>query len=65
MVNNLNSFGSEKEIIQRLINTTDSEIGRLVYELYRLTNEEIAIVRKACLNLSMLFYTTFANPTRF
>ncbi len=37
-------LGSEKEMIQRRINATDTEIDRLVYELYGLTDEEIAIV---------------------
>lgn len=37
-------LGSEKEMIQRRINATDAEIDRLVYELYGLTDEEIAIV---------------------
>ncbi|MFA0821563.1 MAG: Eco57I restriction-modification methylase domain-containing protein [Methanomethylovorans sp.] len=37
-------LGSEKEMIQRRINATDAEIDRLVYELYGLTEEEIAIV---------------------
>ncbi len=34
----------EKEIIQRQIDTTNAEINRMVYELYGLTDEEIAIV---------------------
>jgi hypothetical protein len=33
----------KKEIIRRQIDATDAEIGRLVYELYGLTPEEIAI----------------------
>lgn len=37
-------LGSEKEMIQRRINATDAEIDRLVYELYGLTEGEIAIV---------------------
>jgi len=37
-------LGSEKEMIQRRINATDAEFVRLVYELYGLTDEEIAIV---------------------
>jgi hypothetical protein len=37
-------LGSEKEMIQRRINATDTEIDRLVYKLYGLTDEEIAIV---------------------
>jgi hypothetical protein len=37
-------LGSEKEMIQRRINATDAEIDRLVYELYGLTDEELAIV---------------------
>jgi hypothetical protein len=35
---------AQKEIIQRQIDATDAEIDRLVYELYNLTPEEIAIV---------------------
>jgi len=35
---------SQKEIIQRQIDATDAEIDRLVYELYGLTEDEIAIV---------------------
>ena len=35
---------AEKTRIQRQINTTDSAIDKLVYELYDLTKEEIAIV---------------------
>ncbi|OPY19551.1 MAG: hypothetical protein A4E24_01567 [Methanomethylovorans sp. PtaU1.Bin093] len=37
-------LGSEKEMIQHRIHATDAEIDRLVYELYGLTEEEIAIV---------------------
>ena len=33
-----------KSIIQRQIEATDAEIDRLVYDLYGLTEEEIAIV---------------------
>lgn len=39
-------LGNEKEMIQRCISAADAEIDRLVYELYRLTEEEIAIVEK-------------------
>lgn len=35
---------SQREVIQRQIHATDAEIDRLVYELYGLTAEEIAIV---------------------
>ncbi|MCX7046549.1 MAG: Eco57I restriction-modification methylase domain-containing protein [Candidatus Sumerlaeota bacterium] len=35
---------AQKEIIQRQIAATDAEIDRLVYELYGLTDEEIAII---------------------
>ena len=35
---------TEKTRIQRQITTTDSQIDKLVYELYNLTPEEIAIV---------------------
>ncbi len=34
----------EKEMLQRQIEATDAQIGRLVYELYGLTHEEIRIV---------------------
>jgi len=36
-----------KSIIQRQIEATDAEIDRLVYDLYGLTEEEIAIVEGA------------------
>ena len=35
---------SQKGIIQRQIDATDGEIDRLVYDLYDLTTEEIAVV---------------------
>ena len=38
---------SQREIIQRQIDATDAEIDRLVYELYGLTEEEIAVVEGA------------------
>jgi hypothetical protein len=34
----------EKTAIQRIIDATDKEIDRVVYELYELTEEEIGIV---------------------
>jgi hypothetical protein len=34
----------EREIVQRRIAATDSEIDRMVYQLYGLTAEEIAII---------------------
>ena len=37
----------EKTMIQRQIDATDAQIDRLVYELYGLTDEEIAIVEEA------------------
>lgn len=37
---------SEKEMLQRQIDATDHQIDKLVYELYGLTDEEIAIVEK-------------------
>lgn len=37
---------SQKEIIQRQIDATDAEIDRLVYELYGLNKEEIAIIEE-------------------
>jgi len=40
-------LSSEKEMIQRRIDATDSEIDRLVYELYELTDEEIKIVEES------------------
>jgi hypothetical protein len=33
-----------KTVLQRQVETTDREIDRLVYELYGLTEEEIAVV---------------------
>jgi hypothetical protein len=36
--------GEAKTLIQRQINATDRQIDRLVYELYGLTDAEIAIV---------------------
>ncbi|RKZ38284.1 MAG: restriction endonuclease subunit M, partial [Gammaproteobacteria bacterium] len=38
----------KKETIQRQINRTDKKIDNLVYELYDLTPNEIAIVEEAC-----------------
>ena len=35
---------AQKAIIQRQIDATDAEIDRLVYDLYGLTAEEIALV---------------------
>ena len=40
-------LSSEKEMIQRRIDGIDSEIDRLVYELYELTDEEIKIVEES------------------
>ena len=37
----------EKTVRQRQIEATDRHIDRLVYELYGLTDEEIAIVEEA------------------
>jgi hypothetical protein len=37
----------DKQLYERQIAATDSEIGRLVYELYDLTSEEIRIVEDA------------------
>ena len=37
----------EKAVIQRQINATDAQIDKLVYDLYSLTAEEIAIVEQA------------------
>jgi len=37
----------ERTLLQRQIDATDAEIDRLVYELYDLTEEEIAIVEEA------------------
>ncbi len=36
-----------KTVLQRQIDATDRQIDRLVYELYDLTDEEIAIVKEA------------------
>jgi hypothetical protein len=38
---------AQKTVIQRQIDATDAEIDRLVYDLYGLTAEEIAIVERA------------------
>jgi hypothetical protein len=35
---------SEKQILQNAVDATDREIDQLVYELYGLTQEEIALV---------------------
>ncbi len=40
-------IGQEKAIMQRQIEATDRQIDQLVYELYGLTEEEIAVVEKA------------------
>ena len=37
----------DKTAIQRQIDATDRQIDRLVYELYELTDKEIAIVEEA------------------
>jgi hypothetical protein len=37
----------ERTVIERQIEATDREIDRLVYELYGLSDEEIAIVEAA------------------
>jgi len=37
----------DKTTIERQIHATDCQIDRLVYELYDLTDEEIAIVEEA------------------
>jgi hypothetical protein len=37
----------EKTVIQHQIDATDRQIDRLVYELYGLSDEEIAIVEEA------------------
>jgi hypothetical protein len=39
-----NDANSEKELFEHQIKVTDKEIDKLVYELYGLTLEEIAIV---------------------
>lgn len=40
------STGHELTLIERQIDTTDRQIDQLVYELYRLTDEEIEVVEK-------------------
>jgi uncharacterized protein (UPF0335 family) len=37
----------QKTVLKRQIEATDRQIDRLVYELYELTDEEIAIVEEA------------------
>ena len=39
--------GHEKTLLSRQIEATDRQIDRLVYELYGLTEEEIAVVEDA------------------
>jgi hypothetical protein len=39
---------AQRAMIQRRIDATDAEIDRLVYDLYGLTKDEIAIVQGAC-----------------
>jgi hypothetical protein len=39
--------GQEKTVLQRQIEGTDRQIDKLVYELYGLTDDEIAIVEAA------------------
>ena len=39
--------GGEKQRLQRLIEATDEQTDGLVYELYGLTEEEIAVVEGA------------------
>ena len=38
------SFSREKKILQKQIAITDKQIGRLVYKLYNLNEDEIKIV---------------------
>jgi SAM-dependent methyltransferase len=38
---------AQKAILQRQVDATDAKIDRLVYDLYRLTDEEIAVVESA------------------
>ena len=38
---------AEKAVLQSAVTTTDAEIDRLVYDLYGLTPDEIAIVERA------------------
>jgi len=37
----------EKEVLAGMIDATDRQIDRLVYELYRLTENEVRIVERA------------------
>jgi len=39
--------GHDKTVLQRQIDATDNQIDRLVYELYELTDDEIAIVEES------------------
>jgi hypothetical protein len=41
------AFGQERTVIERQIAATDRDIDQLVYNLYDLTSEEIAIVEAA------------------
>ena len=36
----------DRELYQRQIDATDREIDKLVYELYRLTEEEIGVIER-------------------
>jgi hypothetical protein len=42
----LNTFIHERELLERQIKITDSQIDRLVYELYGLTDEEVKILEE-------------------
>jgi len=42
----IDPLANNKSLIQRQIDATDKQIGKLVYELYGLTDEEIRIVEE-------------------
>jgi|GEM_PF-1918046 len=47
----------EKTLLSRQIEATDASIDKLVYELYGLTEEEIAVVKKGGKNNKSALYT--------
>jgi hypothetical protein len=44
---NVSKYNYLHKKLQRQISATDSQIDRLVYELYNLTADEIAIIEKS------------------
>lgn len=50
--------GHDQTHLQRQIDATDRQIDKLVYELYGLTEEEIAVVEGRQMTLLLLLLTT-------